>query len=106
MRANELAPKKKKLTDEQLAIAIEEEYPHRPTAFCFRGPTKTRTINEYRLRYNQGKFTGGKVPSLYSYRYDSLGNRVDGRTGKKILPTIQELGLQSAHNYNRKRGKE
>lgn len=103
-RANEVASKKRKMTDDQIAEAIEKEYPDRPSAFYFRGPNKKRTINEYRHRYNKGFFTGGQVPHLYSYRYDSTGNRVDGRTGKKILPTIQELGLQSAHNYWRKNG--
>lgn len=103
-RSNEIAPKKKKLTDEQIAIAIEKEFPNRPTAFSFRGPNKNKTINEYRLKYNRGCFTYNQIPELYSYRYDSMGNRVDGRTGRKILPTIQELGLQSAHRYWREYG--
>jgi hypothetical protein len=94
---------KKKLTDEEIAILVEREYPDRHSAKAFRGNTKKRTINEYRHRYNAGLFTTGKIPALFSYRYDSLGNRVDGRTGKKILPTIQELGLQSAHRYWRDR---
>jgi hypothetical protein len=98
-RANELAFKSRKLTDDQIAIMVEKEFPDRPSALVFRGPSKKRTINEYRIRYNTGRFTYGKTPELYSYRYNSVGDRVDGRTGKKVLPTIQELGLQSAHRY-------
>lgn len=89
----------KKLTDEQIAILVERQFPGRKTAQVFRGPNKKRTINEYRHRYNLGLFTGGKMPALHSYRYNSDGLRVDGRTGKKVLPIIQELGLQSAHKY-------
>ena len=97
-RSNETAPKNKKLTDDQIASLVEKEFSHRPSAFYFRGPNKRRTINEYRIKYNSGAFTDGKMPATHSYRYDSLGNRVNGRTGKP-LPTIQELGLQSAHKY-------
>ncbi len=97
-------PGTKKLTDDEIAILVERQFPGRKTAQVFRGPNKKRTINEYRHRYNLGLFTMGKIPALYSYRYDSMGNRVDGRTGKKILPTIQELGLQSAHRYWRESG--
>lgn len=100
---NETLPKKRKLTDEQIALAVEKEFPGRPSAQCFRGPTKRRTINEYRLKYNAGKFTYNKMPEFYSYRYNSSGDRVDGRTGKKVLPVIQELGLQSSHRYHRGR---
>lgn len=100
-RMNELAPKKRKMTDDQIAAEIEKEYPNRPSAQCFRGPNKKRTINEYRLRYNSGRFTHGTPPTIYSYRYDSMGNRVDGRTGKYPLPAIQVLGLQSSHRYHR-----
>lgn len=100
-RMNELAPKKRKMTDDQIAAEIEKEYPNRPSAFCFRGPNKRRTINEYRLKYNSGRFTNGTSPANPSYRYDSMGNRVDGRTGKKVLPAIQVLGLKSSHRYHR-----
>ncbi len=100
-RSNEIAPLKRKLTDDQIASMVEKEFPHRPSAFVFRGPNKKRTINEYRLRYNRGLFTNSKVPADYSFRYDSAGIRVDGRTGKKPLPTIQILGLQSSHRYYR-----
>jgi hypothetical protein len=97
-RANVKLPKSKKLTDEQIAILVEREFPDRPTAKMYRGQTKTRTINEYRYRYHTGKFTGGNIPSEYSFRYDKNGVEVDGRTGKE-LPNIQKHGLASQQRF-------
>jgi hypothetical protein len=105
-RANEGCVTKRKKTDEQIAIMIEREFPHKLGAFAFRGETKKRTINEYRHRYNTGKFTGGIVPSIYSFRYNKTGDRVDGRTGTKVLPTIQQHGLASQQRYWHKRATE
>jgi hypothetical protein len=98
-QANELAPKRKKLTDDQIAILVEKEFPHRASAKVYRGNNKKRTINEYRHRYHTGKFTNGVIPSIYSFRYDKDGDRVDGRTGKEKLPAIQTQGLASAQRY-------
>jgi hypothetical protein len=98
-QANELSPKVKKLTDEQIAILVEKEFPNRPTAKVYRGQSKRRTINEYRQRYHNGKFTGGDIPSVFSFRYDKDGDEVDGRTGKYKLPAIQVTGLASAQRY-------
>jgi hypothetical protein len=98
-QANELAPKGRKMTDEQIAMKVEHEFPNRPGAFAYRGQTKKRTINEYRHRYNTGKFTGGILPLLFSFRYNSSGEIVDGKTGKEVLPVIQIDGFKSAHRY-------
>lgn len=87
------------MTDEKIAILVEREFPHRHTAYSFRGKTKKRTINEYRYRYNTGKFTGGVIPPTYSFRYNRNGCIVDGKTGKKELPDATIMLYQSTHRY-------
>lgn len=102
-KVNEIVPKRKKKTDDQIAAEVEKEFPYRPTAFCFRGKNKTRTISEYRHRYNTGKFTKGVIPSILSFRYDEDGDKVDMRTGKIKLVKFEVECLLSAHRYYRGR---
>lgn len=98
--SNEVVSKRKKLTDEEIMVAVENEFPDRPSAHSFRGENKTRTINEYRLRYNQGKFSPqGKMPERRSFRYNKDGERVDGRKGNRLLNQLEIDGFISSHKY-------
>lgn len=109
--ANELSPRFRKLTDEQIAIKVEAEFPKRASAFLFRGKNKTSTVNEYRNKYNKGLFSPERtMPKRRSFRYDSDGDRVEEKYGKKKLDDIQILERENSHNYWRekcqtKRGK-
>lgn len=94
------------LTDKQIAIKLIEEFPGRKMALAFLDPNNRNTINDYRNKYNLGKFSPRKTPPEYhSFRYNEEGQRVDGRTGKKPLPVITERGLISANEYWRKRAR-
>ncbi len=102
--ANELTKDSKKLTDDEIAKYCEREFPNRPSAFKFRGENKTRTINEYRTRYNQGLFAPNKrMPERRSFRYNLEGQIVDGRTGKRLLSKLEIDGFNSSHKYWRDR---
>lgn len=81
--ANELAPKKKKATDEKLIQKIAKEFPGRKISKELLNGTKT--LNDYRNRYNKGKFTRGLPPKKYSFRYGPSGTPVNGRTGSHEL---------------------
>lgn len=105
-KVNEVSPKKHKKTDQMIALEVEREFPDRPTAYCFLGDTKTRTINEYRHRYNTGKFTGARLPDVMSFRYDSDGDRVDFRTGKDKLHSFEISCILSAFQYYHKLGSD
>ena len=85
-RLNESSPVK--LTDEQIALRVKEEYPDRPTADRYLGKNKIRTINEYRCRYNTGMFTKGLSPRKQSHRYNEQGNKVDGKHGRQSVESI------------------
>ena len=84
---NEICPKKRKLTDLEIAIKLAKEFPTRKTAQLvhFVGPNKKHTINSYRYRYNSGKFTRGVLPKRRSFRYNDQGEVVDSKTGKHLL---------------------
>lgn len=93
--ANTIFPKK--LTDEEIALRVSKEFPSRKSAQAF--IEKRRTVNEYRQRYHRGDFTGFNPPPKFSFRYDSTGNIVDGRKGRRVLTNIEILGLQSQQKY-------
>lgn len=103
-QVNEITSKQR--TDEEIAMEVEKEFPNRPTAFCFREPHKTRSVNEYRHRYNTGKFTNGRIPELYSFRYNSNKERVEASKGQRPL-TDEEITTQLAeHEAKRNSQKE
>lgn len=73
------------LTDDEIARAVEQEFPDRPSAHVYRGKKKKRTVNEYRNYYNDGKFTELIPPKKLSFRYNREGERVNGRSGKPLV---------------------
>lgn len=89
---NELTPKRRKLTDEQIARKVQDEFPNSQTAkeltmdseaVAKLGRTK-HSVNQYRNSYNAGTFTNGVKPRIVSYRYGKRGERVNPRTGNAI----------------------
>ena len=100
LEANELAPKKKKKTDEELAKRIADEYPGKSTAQRF--VNGKRTVNDSRNRYNKGIFTRNIPPKVMSLRYNSKGEAVDGRTGNHRLYQEEIERLREEHNEYRK----
>lgn len=74
---NEL--RRKPLTDEELSLIIQEEFPVRqrdngkPYGIALRLQRGQTTVNELRGRYNRGLFTGDKPPKKKSRRYDKNG---------------------------------
>lgn len=82
----------KKMTDAEIQRQVIQEYPDRPVARKLQ--RKKITVNQHRTMYNSGRFTpeynkptDNDIEVPYSYRYNSDGRRVDGRTGLRILPT-------------------
>lgn len=97
-KGNELSPTHAKMTDNEIARRLEVEFPNRKSAFEFRGPNKKRTINEYRHRYNVGLFSGGIIPSVLSFRYNSNGQKVLGRREEKVLTEEEIDNLYKEHH--------
>jgi len=96
--ANELVQDRFKKTDEQIEKMVQKEFPHKPSMFTFSGPNKTKTINEYRQKYNSGKLLPTrKLPPKYCFRYNSEGVVVDGKTGTIPLDPKEIFDLQSLH---------
>jgi hypothetical protein len=44
-QANELLPLGRKMTDDMIALRVEQEFPSRKTAHVYRGKGKKRTVN-------------------------------------------------------------
>lgn len=90
--ANELLPKKRKMTDEEIKRQVIEEFPKRDSVkkLGLVGERGTVTVNEHRLLYNRGRYTRNVVPVVRSVRYNSDGIPVDGKTGRRAL-SGQEL---------------
>lgn len=84
LEANELAKKKK--TDEELADLIIAQYPHAKSAQDLAGGKLT--VNSHRQKYLNGGFTGGRIPSQISFRYNAKGQKVNFRTGR--IPLAQD----------------
>lgn len=98
---NELSKPARRLTDEQIAIAVEREFPTRKSAKFFRDPKHYLTVNAYRNYYNQGKFTQGKIPKYVSFRYAKGGIPVEGRLGFRPLMQDEIITISRQHT-NRK----
>lgn len=82
---NESSPRKKKMTDSDIAKKILEEFPSRKSAKSFLDHSvRYLTINSYRGFYNSGALTG-TIPKVRSFRYGKLGLPVEGRKGNRIL---------------------
>jgi hypothetical protein len=84
--ANELAPANKKKTDDELSAIIQAEYPTHLSAVNLQ--SGKLTINSHRVKYNSGGFTNGAIPERMSFRYNSKGQVVNGRTGR--VPLLKE----------------
>lgn len=94
--ANELSPARKKLTDEQIAIELEREFPDRPSVFCYRSVDSKQTINSRRQSYNRGEYSLNVPPQSASFRYNSKGMKVDGRTGRRVLMPEEIKAVEQA----------
>ena len=85
-RAQETLPNKLRRTDAVLAQMVEAEYPERSLGFS--DGSSQKTINDYRQKYNNGKFSPPEkypIDHVFSFRYDEEGRRVDPRHGVRIL---------------------
>lgn len=112
--ANELASKKRKLTNEQIEKEVRKEFPNRKGYF-FKGarPVNNRpggsspswgkiSVNTYRQKYNKGVFTRKVPPERYSFRYDKQGLVVDTTTGKRFLLPEEIKAINLRHQQFRK----
>ncbi len=102
--ANELAPISRKLTDEQILLACQAEFPGRKIWEDFSdGSTKSKryTVNTYRIKYNNGIMTRGVPPVRKSYRYDNRGRKVDPRYGMTPLLPEEVTHFNKLHSVSR-----
>lgn len=78
--SNELLADRKKLTDDQILLKVQKEFP---------GYDGRESITKYRTYYNTGRLHAGKMPPEQpSFRYSKGGTIVDFRTGRR--PLIEE----------------
>lgn len=101
LEANELAPKKRRLTDDQILAQVKAEFPNRKLWLRF-GVGKKYSVNGYaRAKYNRGLWTRGIPPEKVSFRYDSQGRAVDYHKGR--VPLLNEEVDLIRRNYKQGR---
>jgi len=88
-QANEQLPAKEKMTDAEIERKIVAEFPNEPIARQLSARPREYTVNWFRQRYIEGRFTQGQVPTdgsalPISHRYGINGTRVKPRTGKPL----------------------
>ena len=83
---NELLPKSKKMTNAELERQVRAEFPHEKT-LLENLDSGRQSVNYYRHLYNKGRMSKpkGTPPEYISFRYNSDGESVDTRTGKRVL---------------------
>lgn len=94
--ANELSPRSKKLTDEQIALELQREFPDRKSVYAYLDDANPLTINSRRGSYNRGELTLNVPPREASFRYNGKGVRVDGRTGRRQLLPEEVKAIEKA----------
>lgn len=93
--SNEILPRYKKLTDDDILRQLEIEFPNRIA--CRKIREGKATVNEYRLRYNRGEYSvDGKAPIIQSVRYAKTGlplpRPIKGRKPRRQKkPSFDEL---------------
>ena len=76
---NERLPRKKKLTDAQIAGTMKKEFPNNVNNLY-----NEKGVKAARYRYNlDGLHKGGEPPATRSKQYDQDGNEVIGRASRK-----------------------
>ena len=103
---NESAPPSAKKTDHELAVQLYKEFPDRPTALYMLYRTNGHTLNQYRQKYNRGQFTNRIVPPVPSFRYNSHGQPVNGKTGTLILEPAYVRYIHDNHVEKYKRARQ
>jgi hypothetical protein len=106
--ANESHPKKKKLTDEQIAAFMIAEFPkHDTKLFKLLKAGVMHRVQAMRASYNRGQFTKGVKPKKVSHRYDKSGNVCDpifsgkkGVTMDQILPEAKAKSKKKSDSRN------
>lgn len=73
---NRKAPKKKRLTDDQISEWMKKEFPGRKSKVF-------DMVNSVRTKFNKGGLTKGEVPKVESVPYDEDGNITEVRRGRK-----------------------
>lgn len=93
---NELLPKKRKMTDEEIKRQVLAEFSGRKALVKLGnlGEKGRVTVNHYRQMYNMGRLTSNTPPKRRSYRFGLHGLRVDPRTGKD-LPKQERKGARA-----------
>jgi hypothetical protein len=82
---NETAPPDKRMNDNTIKMEILKEFPEKVAELGAEGRVGKATINEYRSRFNRGRFTQGRKPRRMSWRYNDEGEKVEGRFGAREL---------------------
>ena len=79
--SNELLNPSQRMSDQQIAKKVANEFPDRQSAQDFSSMHPKKTVNSYRYRYNKGQFTRNLPPKVLSIRYNIRGLPVNGKTG-------------------------
>jgi hypothetical protein len=90
---NELLPRQDKLTNEQIAAMLLEEFPDQDK--LHRGLERGGKfgVNDYRRRYNSGTLVRDVFPDRCSFRYNVSGLPVDARTGRRVLSVTEQVKI-------------
>lgn len=98
-QANEACERRNKKTNAALSEIVIKEFPKRDRlAVALRSKVQKNGINMYRQKYNTGRLVPGRTVTHVSFRYNEDGDRVDYRTGKRILTTAQQREITARYS--------
>ena len=99
MELNEMLPKNKKMTNEELKRQLFDEFPTHLSQLQRSFDQGNSSVNYYRTLYNEGRLIRSREPKNCAFRYNINGDKVDARSGKKLLSLKEQNDWRRKYGY-------